>query len=421
MLIRRQDPRTYMMMRQRRGPLRSILLAATILMVGIYLWAQDNPSQVEVMVLTALNRPPEPTPFAARWGEQAANAFANGDLVGALDAYERAIAQRPNDVAYLYEYGKVLIEADRSADASAVGDRAIAADPNDVRGYALKANAIAYSDPTNSIIFALQGEEINPNFAPLHAAQAIANTQIFRFSQALQKGELAIELDPMDATAYRAYSWPLIFVGRSGEAIEMLETAISINPRLPGPYFQLAFEYKSRLNQPRMAIAIYQRILNELNPSPSDAAKANLRICETYSTAENAEFDNAQIYCERAIEILPDYAPAWRELGRMQYLRRNYEGSIDTFEYCVELGGTDVACWMYRGLAHYWLAQCDDAWRVLNEAMEIATRQGQPTSLTDQIQQGINNTKENCVDYRDVVPPTVPPPTLIPPTPIGGL
>jgi tetratricopeptide (TPR) repeat protein len=421
MIIRREDPRLFMSGRRRRGPLRSVLLLALMGALGVWWWSQQNPAQVEIMVLTALNRPPQPTPFAAEWATQGAQAFVGGDLVAALRHYERAIAQQPNNVAYLYEYGKVLIESDRSGDASTVADRAIAADPNDVRGYALKANSIAYSDPTTAIIFALQGEELDPDYAPLYAAQAIANTQIFRFSQALASGERAIELNPNDPIGYRAYAWPLIFVGRSSEAVEMLEQAIAINPNLPGPYFQLAFEYKSRLSQPAMAIAIYQTILSNLNPSPSDAAKANLRICETYSTAEEARFDLAEPFCRRAITILPDYAPAWRELGRMQYLRRNYEGSIETFNRCVSLGSNEVDCWMYRGLAHYWLAQCDDAWRVLNEAMAMAGEQGLASAVVTQIQIGIDNTKANCPDYRDAVPPTLPPPTLIPPTPIGGL
>lgn len=421
MIIRREDPRMYMYGRRRRGPLRSILLLTTILMLGLYWWVFNNPSQVEGVVLTVLNRPATATPFAAEWATEAANAFARGDLVKAISDYERAVGQQPNNVAYLYEYGKVLIEADQSTRAAEIGDRAIAVAPNDVRGYALKANAIAYSDPTTAIIVALQGEELNANFAPLYAAQAIANTQIYRYSQALATGRRAIELDPLDPTVYRAYSWPLIFVGQSVEAIENLETAISLNPNLPGPYFQLAFEYKSRLDNPKMAIAIYQKILSDLNPSLTDAAKANLRICETYSTAEQARFDLAEPYCQRSIEIVPDYAPAWRELGRMQYLRRNYEGAIATFEYCVELGSTEVACWMYRGLAHYFLADCDAAWTVLNEALEMGTVQNVESSVMGQIQLGINNVKAKCPDYRDAIAPTLPPPTLVPPTPIGGL
>jgi len=421
MMIRREDPRNYMHGRRRRSPLRLILLLMTLLMLGAYGWMQTNSAQVGVLVLTVLNRPPAPTPFAAESATIAANAFARGDLPAALTAYERAVTQQPNNVAYLYEYGKVLIEADQSERAAEIGDLAIAATPADVRGYALKANALAYSDPTTAIILALQGEQINPNFAPLYAAQAIANTQIYRYSQALNAGRKAIELDPSDATVYRAYAWPLIFVGQSVEAIENLETSIALSPNLPGPYFQLAFEYKSRLDNPKMAIAIYQKILTDLSPSPTDAAKANLRICETYSTAREANFNLAETYCSRAIDILPKYAPAWRELGRMQYLRRNYEGSIETFEYCVELGSEEVDCWLYRGLAHYFLANCDEAWTVLNEAIEMGTIQEVETSLLTQIQIGIDNVKVNCPDYRDAIIPTLPPPTLIPPTPIGGL
>lgn len=418
-MIIRRETRSFFHRKRGHG-LRNFLLGLLVSLGIFALVLTQNLTSFQNATSRLLGMESPPTPYASEWATQGNEAFRRGDVQGAALNFERAISQQPNNVAYLYEYGKALIELGRYSDAATAGDRAIAADPQDVRGYALKANATAYSDPTGAIITALRGEEINPNFAPLYAAQSVANTQIFRYSQALAAGRKAIELDPMDADSYRAYTTPLIQVGRYDEVIEALETAVSINPFLTGAYFELAAQYKGRAEQPAMAIAIYQKILTDLNPSPEDAAKANLRICETYSTAANARFDYAEPYCRQAIRILPTYGSAYRELGRMQYIRRNYEGSIESFNQCVALGTQDIECWALRGLAHYWLAQCDDAWRVLNEALVISNSQfGQP--LIASINTGIENIQAKCPDYRNVAAPTVPPPTNIPPTPIGGL
>lgn len=396
----------------------------TMLMVGLMLLIVMNLSTVQGAASAALGLQAEPTLFPAQYATLGAEAYQRGNMAEAAGYFEQAVALQPNNVAYLYEYGRTLMEMSSTTLAAEMADRAIAADPRDVRGYALKANALAYSDPTNALIYALQGEEIDRNFAPVYSAMAIANTNIYRYSQAIQAGERAIALGPDDANTHRAYSVPLLLTGRTEEVIEQLELATSINPNLPGPWFELAAQYKSpRVNQPRRALAIYNFMVGSLTMSADDMAKAYLRICETYASADQADFVAATNNCQRALAIKPDYGSAYRELGRMQYNRRNYEGSIESFRTCVSLGATDIECWVLRGLAHYWMNECDDAWTVLNEAQEMAARLGMApeNGVVLQIGIGLGNIREKCTDYRTVMLPTMPPPTAIPPTPIGGL
>ena len=250
----------------------------------------------------------------------------------------------------------------------------------------------------------------NPNFAPLHAALAIAYTNIGRYADGLQRGNRAIELDPLDSFAHRAFSIPLIYTGRNSQAIEALEKAVAINPNLTGPYFELAAQYRA-IDFQEMAVGIYQRIL-ELEPN---SAKAYLRICETY--AEVGEFLEGSKYCETSLEINSEYASAWRMLGQLQYNRRNYEGSIESFNNCVKYGSTEIECYYIRGLAHYILGECDKAWEVLQDALDIAVQD----QIIDIINIGLGNVRVNCSGYENVTLPTPIPPSPIPPTPIGGI
>jgi tetratricopeptide (TPR) repeat protein len=238
---------------------------------------------------------------------------------------------------------------------------------------------------------------------------AIAYTNIGRYQEALQRGDLAIRQDPYDAGARRAFSYPLIFTGRYNEAIEQLEQAIAINPNVTAPYFELASLYR-RINQSEMAVAIYNRVL-EIDPTNE---RAFLRLCETY--AAKGLFREGEPFCSTALDLNPAYADAYRMQGQIRYSRRNYEGAIQSFQTCVDLGSQAIECYYIRGLAHYYLGQCDDAWRILNEALVRVTQdQIKGTILT-----GLTLVTTNCVAYRGQALPTPIPPTPIPPTPIGG-
>jgi tetratricopeptide (TPR) repeat protein len=422
-MISRRDYRYTFYQRRRAQRVRFLLLLA-VAAVAAFVVIMTNLSTARQVAAGALGFKPASTLYPAQHAMLGAEAFQAGNMAAAAAEFAQAVEMQPDNVAYLYEYGKVLIEVGDSTGASKVADRAIAADPRDVRGYALKANALAHSDPTNALIFALQGQEIDRNFSPVYSAMAVANTNIYRYTQALMAGETAIELDPADPNAYRAYSFPLVGVGQFEAVIEQLEMATSLNPNLPNPWFELAAYYKHPLvNNPRRALAIYEYMAQNLTMSVDDTAKLYLRICETYAAADQADFVAATNNCERALTIRPDYGAVYGQLGQMQYVRRNYESAIQTFQTCLDYDAEDLRCYTYKGLAHWFMSECDDAWQLLNHAKVLGAEQGVPTEggIMEQIDDGIFNVIAKCPNYRSVAAPTTVPPTQIPPTPIVGL
>ncbi len=393
------------------GPIL-LVLSVTLAAVGALLAAAlVLRVEVELAVNEFMGTPrPTPTLPSHQYAERGFSRYLEGDLDEALADFERALAQRPSDIAYLYEYGRVLIELEDYERASATGDRAMNAAPDNPRGYALKARALMWSDPGSAIPVAVSGLERDPAFAPLHAALAVAYTNIGRYAEALQRGIQATELDPLNAFAHRALSIPLIYTGRSNDAIDALERAVAINPNLTAPYFELAAQYRATDYQ-EMAVGIYRRIL-ELEP---DNAKAYLRICQTY--AEVGEFLEGTRFCDTATEIDETYAPAWQMLGQLQYNRRNYESAVDSLEKCVEYGSTAVECYYIRGLAYYFLGDCERAWETLLESFRYSTA----PSIVDIINIGLGDIRNNCPGFENARLPTPIPPTPIPPTPIGGI
>lgn len=437
--------------RRNTGRIYFIVLLLTLIITvpfGIF-WQQDT---IQSAAMDQLGIAPTPTPFAGERAQLAEEFYAEGDIETAAFYYELAVQQQPTNITYMYEYGLILIELDRNEEALALGETIIDLAPDNALGYALKAQSIAWDNPTEAIPAAVEGREADNNFAPLWAALATSYTRIGRYTEALRAGDLAITLDPFDSVARRAYSLPLIYTGNYSEAILQLEQAIAINPNLAGPYFELASLYRNpQINQPEVAVAIYLEIL-EFEP---DNEQAFLRLCETYAAA--GLFQEAEIYCDSALEIDPAYTSAHRMRGQLRYSRRNYEGAIESFQICyllfaeeqldrdiidpievqtqpnidltaieqqvpastLDLSQLEIECIYVRGLAHYFLGgpNCDLAWEWLNYGLN---HPGAQASVQDNILQGLTNTTINCPGYVGRSLPTPIPPTPIPPTPIGG-
>ncbi|RMG85965.1 MAG: tetratricopeptide repeat protein [Chloroflexi bacterium] len=398
--------------KHKHNPGRSLFFFG-LLIGGFLVFVITQFSTLQLVALDAVGMAPTPTPFASFHAQRGLDAYLQGDIETALAELRTAVELRPNNIDYIYEYGKLLLENGQSQEAFELGVRAVELYPDDPRGYALQARALQWDAPAEAIPIAVNGLEKDPNFAPLHAALSVAYTLIGRYQEALTRGALAVELDPYDPVTHRSYSVPLIFVGDRLAAIDQLEEALKINPNLTNIYFELAAQYRA-LDVDEMAVAIFQHVI-EIEP---DNAKAYLRMCETYSGV--GLFAVAQDYCEEAINIDPEYAAAYRELGRMKYNRRNYEGAIEDFETCVALGSTEIECYYLRGLAHWILGQCDAAWTVLQESLGLVDNTPENEPVIRNIRIGLQNVTRDCPAYRSASLPTAVPPTPIPPTPIGG-
>jgi tetratricopeptide (TPR) repeat protein len=381
---------------------------------GLFVFVSTQFDRLQLTALSAVGMAPSPTPFASTLADQGYQRFLAGDLDEATGLFERAYQQQPGNIDYLYEYGRMLIELNRAEEAIPLGDRAIELAPQDPRGYALKAKALVWlEDSEDAVVVGLAGLDVDRNYAPLHAALARAYIDVGRYQQALEHGARAVELDAMNVDARRSYAVALIFVGEREEAITQLEEAVALHPNLVNTYFELAAQYKG-LELYELAIAAYERIrtLDPRNP------RALLRLCQTYS--EIGQDSQAEGYCEDALAIDPNYAEVYTALGMANYRRRNYEGAIENFEQCVANGSREVACWYLRGLAHYYLGDCNEAWDLLEEALPMAEALAGGENIVASITEGLRLTTVSCAAYAGRAVPTLIPPTAIPPTPIGG-
>jgi tetratricopeptide (TPR) repeat protein len=414
MQIRRDYSQPFFGARRRRRGTGRLLFAYGLFMGGLLVFVSTQFDRLQMTALAMVGMAPSPTPFASTLAAQGYERYLAGDLEEAAALFEQAHRQQPDNIDYIYEYGRLLIELDRAEEALPLGDRAIELAPRDPRGYALKAKALVWmGESDEAVVVGLAGLDIDPNYAPLHAALARAYIDVGRYQLALDHGAAGVESDPMNVDARRSYAVALIWVGQREEAILQLEEALALHPNLVNTYFELAAQYRG-LELYLEAIATYERIrtLDPRNP------RALLRLCETYS--QIGQDGQAEGYCEDALELNPNYPEAYRALGMVNYRRRNYEGAIDNFEKCVANGSDEVECWYLRGLAHYYLGDCDEAWQILQEALPMAQQLPGGENVVASITEGLRLTTVSCPAYAGRAVPTLIPPTPIPPTPIGG-
>ncbi len=158
--------------RRRRTGGRFLFFYTLFLAVGLF-FVFSQFGRLQLAALDAVGFAPTPTPFASTWAEQGSNFFLQGKLDDAARAFAQAVSQQPDNINYIYEYGRTLIELDRPASAaqgrsmsdselaSQLGDHAIEVAPQDVRSYTLKAKALVWLDDSKSAIpIALQGIEV---------------------------------------------------------------------------------------------------------------------------------------------------------------------------------------------------------------------------------------------------------------------
>ncbi|MBN1562918.1 MAG: tetratricopeptide repeat protein [Anaerolineae bacterium] len=429
--------------RRRGGNTIFVIWLAMMLAILVLIWRFEN---VQSWVLASVGDAPTATPDAVTWARLGERAYLVGDIEKAIEYYGEAARLAPNNIDILFEYGRMLVYRSyagrnysfRVEEALGVAEQAIDLAPDHPRAQALMCLALLENGRSEEAIsYGLRAEQLAPDYAEASAYLSMAYRGAGRPNQAFQKADEAVVKDPNSLDARRALALGLAFVGEFDAAVQQYERAIQIHPRFDALYFELALYYKAQDNYDA-AIAAYDQVL-VMEP---ENVKAYTRKCETYFTMR--EDSLAQEACEQANQLDAYYPEAWRQLGMVQYTSRNYEGSIESFEQCASLQlsqaaqaaleqigradqvsmvqgvnsldleavedviaqlglqpiplspdqfGYEIECWYIRGLSHALLARCDEAWPVLQEALQM--------NPDEKIKGFINQGLMSCVTYED--------------------
>jgi tetratricopeptide (TPR) repeat protein len=356
---------------------------------GVGLWQQASVIQ---FAYDYLGPETTPTPLPGELARQAQDLFWMGDLEASAAIWERVVLMRPDNIDYLYEYSMILIDLDNSRNGYAdraldYADHILEIDPNDPRGYSLRARGLVWQGNYSLAISVAQaGIDIAPNFAPLHEALSRAYIGDGQLRAGQEEGILAIEYGEGDVRSYWAYASSLAYSG-APEAIAEYERTISVNPAFLPPYFELANLYLAS-NRDQEAIDTYTAILG-VQPRNSQAL---LRQCQAYRKV--GQFEQARGLCQDSVNFDPSYVPAQFQMALINYRDYNFTEADRGFQTCVDLAPDHLQCTYYLGLTQYYLAKaeydnicvpnrmtsfdcqartiCQTGWNLLESALETA-------------------------------------------------
>lgn len=381
---------------RKRHTFRNVVVAAILgLLIGLGVLSQWT--LLENTVDGFMGNAPTPTPLPSELATRASELKLLGDLQGAAELMEKAVSERPDNIAYLYEYGSLLNDIGRYEEAVDLGEQIIDLNPRDVRGFALEARSLMWQgQPTAAIPIALSGLEMNPRFTSLYTSLSRAYVETSRWGDALDMAERGLSIDPNDPALNRAYAYALQSVAEYEQAISYLERSIELRPPFMPTYFELAGLYLSR-DRDQEAIDLYDRILS-IEPRN---ARAMLRQCLAYRKV--GEFSRALGFCEDSISNDPTDPEALFQLGLLYYRDRRFLESRDTFAQCVEydVGTYDLSCLYRLGLSHYYTGDCDIGWDYLQDSLVIAQARDDGQIAVDNIRQGLGAiaSDPNCPGY----------------------
>lgn len=379
----------------KRHRLRNTLIAVILgLLLGLGIMSRR--ATVVTLIESLVGDPATPTPLPSELAMRAMQQAQAGGFPTAEALMATAVRERPHNISYLYEYGKLLIELGRYDEALANAERIIAIDAGDAQGFALKSAAlVAQGQPSVAIPIALSGLDLNPGFTSLYATLSRAYVDTQRWPDGLEAGERGLSINPGDAELVRAYAYALQSVGAYDEAAEHLERAIELRPSYLPIHFELAALYLAR-DRDQQAIELYERIL----AIDSRNARAMLRLCLAYRKV--GQFARALGFCEDSVTNNGADAEALFHLGLLYYRERRFVDSRNTFRRCLDHdeGAYDLSCRYRLGLSHYYTGDCTTGWALLQESLALAEAATGFSDTIDRIQQGLAaiNRDAKCIE-----------------------
>lgn len=349
--------------RKRSNPVR-VVIYLSLIAGGILLTRLVEVGRVKPL----LSPTPVPTRSANSYSEQGQAFFSAGNMDQAIEAYESAVLEDPNngwfwaELARIQTYSSELetnyeLRKGKLDGAIASIDRAIVLAPDDAIINAIQAfvydwaaSAVdsgserekLFNDAELAIV---RANEISPEHPIILAYHAEILTDQQKWAQALDKVELAAsridsiegDLAEMKMDVYRVYGTVLENLGLYRRAIEEYERAALISPNLTFLYLRIGANYRQLLNYDKALeyFGLAAQINAQLNADLSAQDPVPyIAIGKTYS--QQGEFFAAALNMARALAINPSDPDLYGRLGFVYYQARNFESAIPVLKCAVE-------------------------------------------------------------------------------------
>ncbi len=162
-------------------------------------------------------------------------------------------------------------------------------------------------------------------------------------SESIEKMAEAVRLRPQSASAHNQYGMVLSRFVEVKAARREFETALELDPRLAEAHVNLSLI----LAQAGELIPAAEHLDRAIELQGNTRAAAYTHYLRAKVFAAQTQTNKAVLELQEAVQLRPDYAEAWSDLGGMRRLSLDPEGAVEALEKAVQLNPDDATA-QYR-------------------------------------------------------------------------
>ena len=233
----------------------------------------------------------------------------NADYRSGETLWADTVAKRPENPRARFNYGVVLLDAGRAAEAALQLERAIALKPRDPLAQNSLGNALLTLErPAEAAARFAEAVQLNPSFARAWSNHGLALLRMGDAAGAVARFEAAVRLDPAMAEAHHGLGNAHFALDRAAAAIPHYEAALRLDPALADAHYSCG---NACLEAGRADDAV-RHLAAAARLKPADAEIGNLHGVALVRAGRGPE---AIAEFERVLRLKPDYADARENLA----------------------------------------------------------------------------------------------------------
>jgi tetratricopeptide (TPR) repeat protein len=293
-------------------------------------------------VQSSIGPTPTPTRDPESYVTEAGQLFEQGKLPQAMQAYQQAIAAKPNDASVYIALARTQVWAGKYVDAQTSAENALLLNPNNSTAHAVRGWALEFQgnflESEAAIKRALELDDKNA-LAHAYYAELLADQYqsgsgpLDAIDKATEESRVALSLAPGLLESHRASGYVNEMVANNEKAIQEYEAAIAINKNLANLHLDLGRVYR--------ALGVYDKAVESLTRAntlnPTDPTPLYL-ISRVYATV--GEYKKAIQFAQQVVKISPTDANQRGNLGVMYYRDNKWPDAVTELALVVN-GGKD--------------------------------------------------------------------------------
>ncbi len=263
--------------------------------------------------------------------------------------------------------GNTLKEQGRLDEAIANYQQALKIEPNNALAYSQIGEIYVMQGKMAEAIAACQNAiKLQPNLAAAYKNLGNALQAGGKIDEAIRAYTKAVEIDPQFAEAYANLGSMLGMQGQMEKAIPYFQKAIAIKPSIGAVHWNLG-NALNKIKRVEEAIACWQKAA-ECNPQQFSAEAINDRgsMC-----AQQGKFAEAIDNYQRAIQIKPDFALGYINLGTLLQKEGRIDDAIAQFNKALELKPDSIEAYAKLGNLLIGREKYDDAIAQYQKVIQI--------------------------------------------------